>query len=185
MREPVFTETLQIALVVRDLETTMRTYVDEYGIGPWQIYEFNPDTVAEMVKDGRPAEYAFRLAVTMVGSVQWELIQPLDDRSMYADFLATKGEGLHTSRWAYQTTARRLTRCVPRGAACSRAASTTASPSPTCRPTTISASSRRSSTGRRDWSRGRTRSTREQAALRPRGRPPLKVEWLSVLRGTS
>ena len=95
MREPVFTETLQIALVVRDLETTMRTYVDEYSIGPWQIYEFNPDTVAEMVKDGRPAEYAFRLAVTMVGSVQWELIQPLDDRSMYADFLATKGEGLH------------------------------------------------------------------------------------------
>jgi hypothetical protein len=31
----------------------------------------------------------------MVGSVQWELIQPLDDKSMYAEFLATKGEGLH------------------------------------------------------------------------------------------
>jgi methylmalonyl-CoA/ethylmalonyl-CoA epimerase len=95
MREPVFTETKQIALVVGDLEATMRTYVHEYGIGPWEVYEFNPDTVAEMVKDGQPAEYAFRLAVTMVGSVQWELIQPLDDRSMYAEFLATKGEGFH------------------------------------------------------------------------------------------
>jgi methylmalonyl-CoA/ethylmalonyl-CoA epimerase len=95
MREPVFTETKQIALVVRDLEATMRTYVHEYGIGPWEVYEFNPDTVTEMVKDGRPAEYAFRLAVTMIGSVQWELIQPLDERSMYAEFLATKGEGLH------------------------------------------------------------------------------------------
>ena len=42
MREPVFTETLQIALVVRDLDATMRTYVHEYGIGPWEIYEFNP-----------------------------------------------------------------------------------------------------------------------------------------------
>ena len=48
-----------------------------------------------MVKDGEPAECAWRLAVTMVGSVQWELIEPLDDKSMYAEFLATKGEGLH------------------------------------------------------------------------------------------
>ena len=31
----------------------------------------------------------------MVGSVQWELIQPLDDTSIYAEFLATKGEGVH------------------------------------------------------------------------------------------
>jgi methylmalonyl-CoA/ethylmalonyl-CoA epimerase len=95
MREPVFTETIQVALVVRDLEAMMRTYVHEYGIGPWEIYEFNPDNVAGMVKDGEPAEYSFRLAVTMVGSVQWELIQPLDDKSMYAEFLATTGEGLH------------------------------------------------------------------------------------------
>ena len=95
MREPVFTETLQVALVVDDLEATMRTYVDEYGIGPWEIYEFNPDTVTNLQKDGQPTEMAFRLAVTMVGSVQWELIQPLDDKSMYAEFLATKGPGLH------------------------------------------------------------------------------------------
>jgi methylmalonyl-CoA/ethylmalonyl-CoA epimerase len=95
MREPLFTETLQIAIVVRDLEATMQAYVHEYGIGPWEIYEFNPDTVSEMVKDGEPADYAMRIAVTMVGSVQWELIQPLDERSMYAEFLAAKGEGLH------------------------------------------------------------------------------------------
>jgi hypothetical protein len=31
----------------------------------------------------------------MVGSVQWELVQPLDGRSIYAEFLASKGEGLH------------------------------------------------------------------------------------------
>ena len=95
MREPVFTEAMQVALVVRDLEATMRTYVHEYGIGPWAIYEFNPETVTEMVKDGEPAEYAFRLALAMVGSTQFELIQPLDGKSMYAEFLAEKGEGLH------------------------------------------------------------------------------------------
>jgi hypothetical protein len=94
MREPVFTETLQIAMVVRDLEATMRTYVEEYGIGPWEIYEFGPQNVERLADVGGP-DSAWRLAVTMVGSVQWELIEPLDDRSMYAQFLATKGEGLH------------------------------------------------------------------------------------------
>ena len=91
----MFTETMQVSIVVRDLDAALRTYVHEYGIGPWEVYEFNPETVSELVKDGEPAACAWRLAVTMVGSVQWELIEPLDDKSMYAEFLATKGEGLH------------------------------------------------------------------------------------------
>jgi methylmalonyl-CoA/ethylmalonyl-CoA epimerase len=93
--EPLFTDTLQVALVVRDLDAALDTYVHEYGIGPWEIYEFNPETVDEMTLDGRPAEYAMRLALTMVGNVQWELIQPLDTRSIYAQFLASGREGLH------------------------------------------------------------------------------------------
>jgi catechol 2,3-dioxygenase-like lactoylglutathione lyase family enzyme len=95
MPEPVFTETMQISIVVRDLEKTLRTYVEEYGIGPWEIYDFNPDTVSEMTTDDPSGEYRFRIAVTMVGSVQWELVQPLEDKGVFADFLATKGEGVH------------------------------------------------------------------------------------------
>src|SRR4051812_7909352 len=96
MREPLFTETMQISIVVRDLDATLKTYVDEYGIGPWQIYEFNPETMTQMVgADDAPTEYRFRIAVTMVGSVQWELVQPLEERGVFAEFLATKGEGVH------------------------------------------------------------------------------------------
>ena len=95
MPQPAFTETLQVALVVRDLEATMRTYVDDYGIGPWAIYEFNPDTVRNMTANGQPLESAWRLALARVGQVHWELIEPLDDRSTYAEFLAEKGEGVH------------------------------------------------------------------------------------------
>ena len=95
MRDPVFTETLQIAIVVRDLEAAMRTYVEEYGIGPWDVYEFNPDTVRNLQEDGKPVERSWRLALAQVGQVQWELIEPLDDDSIYARFLAEKGEGVH------------------------------------------------------------------------------------------
>jgi methylmalonyl-CoA/ethylmalonyl-CoA epimerase len=46
-------------------------------------------------EDGEPVERSWRLAAAMVGQVMWELIEPLDDKSVYARFLAEKGEGVH------------------------------------------------------------------------------------------
>jgi Glyoxalase/Bleomycin resistance protein/Dioxygenase superfamily len=86
---------VQIGIVVRDLEATMRTYVEEYGLGPWEIHEFHPENLEDFHEYGRPVGRSWRLASTMVGQVQWELIQPLDDESIYARFLAEKGEGVH------------------------------------------------------------------------------------------
>ena len=95
MREPVFTETMQIGIVVRDLEATMQRYVDDYGIGPWDIVEFHPEDAPDLHEHGKRVGRSWRLASTMIGRVQWELIEPLDDESVYARFLAEKGEGVH------------------------------------------------------------------------------------------
>ncbi|HEY9458841.1 MAG TPA: VOC family protein [Gaiella sp.] len=95
MPAPVFTETIQIAVVVRDLDAAMRTYVHDYGIGPWEIYGFDPGNVADLREDGERVERAWRLAIAYVGGVQWELIEPLDEESVYARFLAETGGGLH------------------------------------------------------------------------------------------
>jgi catechol 2,3-dioxygenase-like lactoylglutathione lyase family enzyme len=92
---PVFTETIQIAVVVRDLDAAMRTYVHDYGISPWEIYGFDPGNVADLREDGERVERAWRLAIAYVGGVQWELIEPLDEESVYARFLAETGGGLH------------------------------------------------------------------------------------------
>lgn len=93
--EPLFTETLQVAIIVRDLDAAMRTYFDEYGIGPWSVYEFDSGNVTDMRSRGVPVAWSWRLAVTQVGQVQWELVEPLDDDSIYAQFLAERGPGLH------------------------------------------------------------------------------------------
>jgi methylmalonyl-CoA/ethylmalonyl-CoA epimerase len=95
MREALFNETLQLGIVVRDLEATMRRYVDDYGVGPWEVYEFNPGNAEDFREYGQPVERSWRLAVATVGQVQWELIEPLDAESVYARFLAEKGEGVH------------------------------------------------------------------------------------------
>lgn len=95
MSEPSFSATVQIGIVVRDLDATMRRYVDEYAIGPWEIHEFHAGKGEELHEHGRPVERSWRLATTMIGQVQWELIEPLDSESDYARFLAEKGEGVH------------------------------------------------------------------------------------------
>ena len=94
-RAPLLIETLQIGIVVRDLEATLRRYVDDFGIGPWEIHEFTPRDANDLRENGQPVERSWRLACTMVGSVMWELIEPLDTDSIYARFLAEKGEGVH------------------------------------------------------------------------------------------
>lgn len=53
-REAVFTETMQIGIVVRDLEATIARYVKDYGIGPWQVDEFDPVTAKDMHEYGQP-----------------------------------------------------------------------------------------------------------------------------------
>ena len=94
-REPVFTGTGQIGIVVRDLDATLRRYVDDYGIGPWQIFEVTPENAPDLCHDGQPIKGSTRSAVTMVGNVMWEVSQPLDEHGIFARFLAEKGEGVH------------------------------------------------------------------------------------------
>ena len=99
-REPVFTETMQIGIVVRDLDATVRRYVEDYGIGPWQVHEFDPEDAEDLHEYGQMVGRSGRGAVTRfaiatVGRVMWELIEPLDEESIWARFLAEKGEGVH------------------------------------------------------------------------------------------
>src|SRR5215204_4649219 len=96
-REPVFTEMMQIGIVVRDLDATIKKYVDEYGIGPWEKHEeLTPENATDLRVYGQPAApWRIAAASTMVGQVMWELIEPLDEESVFAHFLAEKGEGVH------------------------------------------------------------------------------------------
>lgn len=95
MREPVFTDTMQIGIVVRDVVATVKRYEEEYGIGPWTFFDVAPENAPDLRHDGGPVKGATRNATTKVGSVWWELTQPLDGEGLFAEFLREKGEGVH------------------------------------------------------------------------------------------
>jgi hypothetical protein len=88
-------ELFQVCIVVHDLDKSMEHYQNVLGIGPWECMDIDPSIVSDMTYHGRPVEHSFRAAITMVGPIQLELIQPLKGDSIYSDFLKEHGEGLH------------------------------------------------------------------------------------------
>ncbi len=85
----------QIAIVVEDARATAKHYEELLNIGPWTFVELNPDTVSDMTVYGQPQPHAMLTAHAAVGDMDWEIIQPLDDVSLYAQHLREQGEGLH------------------------------------------------------------------------------------------
>lgn len=88
---PAFNETMQIGIVVPDVEAAVRAYRDVYGIGGWQIMEIGSENTEDVRLYGRPVEWKSKIAITMVGSVMWELIQPVDENDLFGRFLAQRG----------------------------------------------------------------------------------------------
>lgn len=47
----------QVAIVVRDLEASVRAYADVLGVGPWTAYELTPEILRDMRYDDAPCEF--------------------------------------------------------------------------------------------------------------------------------
>lgn len=89
-KQPDFNKTMQIGIVVPDVEIAARAYEDLYGIGGWQVMEVGSENTENVRLHGRPLEWQSKIAVTMVGSVMWELIQPVRDDDLFGQFLAQR-----------------------------------------------------------------------------------------------
>jgi predicted enzyme related to lactoylglutathione lyase len=96
----------QVSLTVRDLETKLRNYHKAFGWGPWKIFESDGTRIMHhSMWKGRPAEFKVRWAETMVGDLNFELIEPLDGGSPFAEFLDEKGEGISSLAVMFDTKA--------------------------------------------------------------------------------
>ena len=86
---------VQIALVVKDLDATVRQWHDRFGVGPWQFYTYGPPLVKRMSRHGAPCEYRMRIALANVGPMRIELIEPIEGDTVYAEFVRDHGYGVH------------------------------------------------------------------------------------------
>lgn len=88
-------EVAQICVIVPDLDAAVRNYWRVFGVGPWHIYTYGKPLVQRMTRHGRPAEYRMRVALSHIGSMRIELIEPLEGDTVYAEFVAKHGYGVH------------------------------------------------------------------------------------------
>jgi len=70
MREPVFTQTMLMGIVVRELDGRETEIRDEWGIGPWKAFDFNSGDTKDMRGDGQSATLSFRAPIAMDWQVQ-------------------------------------------------------------------------------------------------------------------
>ncbi len=80
-----------IGIAVKDAEKTCQFLSSIWNIGDPEIFDYEPKP--EDLIEGQP--FGVRLVFVKFGPVPIELLQPLDDRSIWAKFIAEKGEGIH------------------------------------------------------------------------------------------
>ena len=85
----------QVALVVADLDESVRTWCAHLGIGPWTGWRLGPQDLEDMTYYGKAVSFEFRHALAWQGDVQFELVQPVSGPSIFADHLREHGPGLH------------------------------------------------------------------------------------------
>jgi len=85
----------QVAILVRNLETTVENYWTLFGIGPWHFYTYAKPLVKRMSYRGHPAEYGMRIALSQIGPLRIELIEATGGDSIYAEFIKEHGYGVH------------------------------------------------------------------------------------------
>jgi hypothetical protein len=85
---------LRLFLVVPDLDAAIAGW-EQSGVGPWDLQDFSDQAVPEKYVDGQPVSYGMRLATCDALNVGLGLIQPIDDKSIFAAHLRVHGPGLH------------------------------------------------------------------------------------------
>ena len=85
----------QICLIVKDLDRAVENYWKLFGIGPWHFYTYGKPLVKKMTYRGKPAEYKMRLALSYIGPLRIELIEPLEGDTIHDEFVKEHGYGVH------------------------------------------------------------------------------------------
>ena len=82
----------QACIVVKDIDRAIEYYTSTFGMGPFRTSDVDMEGV---LLRGKPISTRIKVAFAESGPLQIELIQPVEGKNIYTEFLDSKGEGLH------------------------------------------------------------------------------------------
>jgi methylmalonyl-CoA/ethylmalonyl-CoA epimerase len=86
---------VQIGIVVADRDRTTQLLTSLFGMGPFRFVEWPDRPESKYYYHGVEESVRIKQAFVQLGDVEVELIQPVDGRSGYKDFLDQNGSGIH------------------------------------------------------------------------------------------
>jgi len=88
----ILPEPTHIGYVTRDIERTMENFQKYFGLESFK--KMVPDYFNRQYH-GKPEDFKMQLAFARVGNIVYELIQVLQGKTIYEDFMNEHGEGIH------------------------------------------------------------------------------------------
>lgn len=85
----------QVAILVPNLEEAVQHYWELTGIGPWTIYTYGKPLLKAATYRSQEADPVQRIALASLGPLRIELIEPVRGPSIFYDWIAKHGYGLH------------------------------------------------------------------------------------------
>jgi methylmalonyl-CoA/ethylmalonyl-CoA epimerase len=93
--DPGLKKVIQIAIVVRDIETASRHWSEVLGMPVPEIRTTRPGHEVKMIYRGKPSEGQLKLTFFNLGQVVLELLQPVGEGTSWKEILDKNGEGVH------------------------------------------------------------------------------------------
>lgn len=92
----IFTQPIQIGMLVRDLDAYLERLDKILGMGPFRVVDY-PPAGEEMFREyrGKEGNFKAKFCFYHLGNIELELIQPLEGESVWEEFLEKHGPGLH------------------------------------------------------------------------------------------
>lgn len=87
----------QVGFAVENLEDAMQKWTKYYKIGPWRVSVLSAETIPDLMigKEAVAPNVSYRMATTMVGNIQFELMEANQTTPIYSDFIRERGAGIH------------------------------------------------------------------------------------------
>ncbi len=87
---------VQVCVIVRNVERTAQNYADILGFDVPDVIQITREhDHTHALYYGNPMDARAKIICFEIGKIQYELLQPLDEGSVWMDFLQKHGEGVH------------------------------------------------------------------------------------------
>jgi hypothetical protein len=90
----------QVGIVVKDLDAFLIAMKELFGLDDFEVMDYPPEDIEPATMYyGEPTKFKVKMAFRDFGGFQLEVVEPVEGKSVFQDFLDENGPGIHHIRF--------------------------------------------------------------------------------------